>query len=148
MQSLTTLRLNKREKQIVRGLLERNSRQLSNGCLEWAGGCAGSYASIWTGERNLGGHRAAAALKQDVKAGSVIRHLCNNSKCVNPEHLAVGTHEENMADVSVKFLQDNMDAICKAATAVKEGSSKAQACRDAGLAYSSLTRRLIDALVS
>ena len=28
----------------------------------------------------------------------VARHLCNNSSCVNPEHIVPGTHKENAAD--------------------------------------------------
>lgn len=33
-----------------------------------------------------------------IESGMVIRHKCDNSKCCNPEHLEVGTHEENVQD--------------------------------------------------
>jgi len=31
-------------------------------------------------------------------AKSVVRHLCNNRACINPEHLAIGTQAQNLFD--------------------------------------------------
>lgn len=33
-----------------------------------------------------------------IPEGQHVRHLCNNSLCVNPSHLAIGTNHENVAD--------------------------------------------------
>lgn len=30
--------------------------------------------------------------------GQVVRHLCNNRACINPEHLAIGTQAQNLFD--------------------------------------------------
>ena len=34
---------------------------------------------------------------EDIK-GKVVRHLCNNCYCINPRHLVLGTHQDNMDD--------------------------------------------------
>lgn len=42
-------------------------------------------------------HRMAYMLAtgQDIPAGKVIMHSCDNPQCVNPAHLSVGTYSEN-----------------------------------------------------
>lgn len=34
-----------------------------------------------------------------VNDGQVVRHYCNNPRCINPEHLVIGTHWDNMQDL-------------------------------------------------
>jgi len=34
---------------------------------------------------------------KDIK-GKLVRHLCNNPRCINPEHLALGTNQDNTND--------------------------------------------------
>lgn len=45
-------------------------------------------------------HRVALAreLGRDLLPGEVARHTCDNPRCVNPRHLVVGSHVDNMQD--------------------------------------------------
>lgn len=37
--------------------------------------------------------------KGDIPDGYVVRHTCNNRRCVNPDHLVVGTIKDNASDM-------------------------------------------------
>ena len=53
-------------------------------------------------------HRLAYALDNglDVFAmGGVVMHSCDNTHCVNPKHLSLGTHADNHADKTAKGRQ-------------------------------------------
>jgi hypothetical protein len=71
------------------------------GCLEWTR-CLNTdgYARIGP---NVKVHRLIYELLhgEDI-SGKVVMHLCDNKKCLNPEHLKVGTFGENNSDRSVK----------------------------------------------
>lgn len=67
---------------------------------------------LWNGHRNKNGygtlrsktttlavHRVSYEMhKGKIPEGLVIRHMCNNPPCVNPNHLLVGTNLDNVMD--------------------------------------------------
>lgn len=52
----------------------------------------------------VGAHRVAYELTHGVEIpqGQEILHSCDNRLCVNPKHLSLGTHTDNMRDASQK----------------------------------------------
>lgn len=77
------------------------SEKVSNGCIEWRGPKGGAGYGHCPPRYKLGNyvHRAVATLVYGpIPAGMVVRHHCDNKKCINAEHLAIGTQRENVLD--------------------------------------------------
>jgi hypothetical protein len=65
-------------------------------------------AYLGPNERNVRAHRAAWEMTygpippSDAYHGTVVMHMCDNRICCNPNHLRLGTHDDNMADMAAK----------------------------------------------
>jgi hypothetical protein len=70
-----------------------------DGCWPWLGARKDAYGSV---DRSDRAHRAAFQLSGGViPPGQLVRHLCHNTLCCNPAHLAAGTHADNMHDMAL-----------------------------------------------
>jgi len=71
------------------------------GCWEWQAGYRSSgYGGFHTGGKERLAHRVMWEMAfGDIPEGMVIMHSCDNRRCVNPEHLSLGSHAENMKDM-------------------------------------------------
>lgn len=70
-------------------------------CWEWSKSRnREKYGVIPHGGKHLRAHRATYELANGTKIpkGLVIRHKCDNPPCVNPKHLELGTHADNVRD--------------------------------------------------
>lgn len=82
-----------------------NSKWLEvSGCWEWQG-CRNSdgYGSFRFGGKAMLAHRFSYEHHTaEIPKGMHILHHCDNPCCVNPDHLFVGTHSDNMKDMYAK----------------------------------------------
>jgi len=85
-------------------------------CWQWTGytvsaagygGLQYHYFEEVYGER-LYAHRISWCIHhgKPVPEGMQILHKCHNKLCVNPDHLYVGTHDDNMADMVLRSSYD------------------------------------------
>lgn len=70
-----------------------------SGCWEWNKVNKQGYGRFYFSGTSIFAHRFSYLLyKGNIPENYVVRHLCNNPKCVNPNHLAIGTTADNMLD--------------------------------------------------
>jgi len=82
----------------------------TSGCWWWTGGSFDDgYGGIQEGRRGscmLRAHRVSWELyRGEIPTGMQVLHHCDNSLCVNPEHLFLGTNADNVKDKVAKGRQ-------------------------------------------
>lgn len=80
---------------------------ISEGCWNWKAGLISSgYGSAYS--PTLGpqaAHRLAWILTNgEIPDGMYVLHKCDNKKCVNPDHLYLGTQKKNLQDAKDRGL--------------------------------------------
>jgi len=74
----------------------------NNGCWIWQGWVRpNGYGSITVDGISHMPHRLAYQLKYgEIPEGLMVLHSCNNRLCMNPTHLRIGYHQDNMDDMT------------------------------------------------
>lgn len=71
-------------------------------CWEWQGNVARGYGQITIYFRKWRVHRLAYLLTKGDPGDLFVCHSCDNKLCCNPDHLWLGTNDDNMKDMVVK----------------------------------------------
>jgi hypothetical protein len=98
-----------------------------NGCWLWIGCTNEKYGCLRFKNTNIYAHRFCFEYIRKEKIGDkFVCHTCDRPLCVNPDHLFLGTHNDNMTDATSKrrhaygekhyqkkIREDDIKEICK-----------------------------------
>jgi DNA-binding XRE family transcriptional regulator len=80
--------------------------QDKRGCWRWLGSTNGHYGRYRYQNHTHIAHRLAyETAKGPIPPGKVVMHLCDNTFCINPKHLNLGTQADNIQDKVLKNRQ-------------------------------------------
>lgn len=84
---------------------EKVERRKPDECWPWLGSTAGGYGRLFSMEDGQRKVVAASRLSYEIANGLIpkgmeVLHECDNPPCVNPKHLHLGTHADNMKEAS------------------------------------------------
>ncbi len=77
------------------------------GCWCWIGGTDQCGYGCWAAYGETRAHRASYILHRGaIPVGLHVLHTCDNPGCVNPEHLRLGTHQDNIEAQAIQIMGD------------------------------------------
>lgn len=87
-------------KQSIAHRLLKHSKRVATGCWLWQRAINHKgYGLIGIDQKCITAHRASyIAFKGVVPKGMLVLHHCDVPKCINPEHLYLGSHHDNFND--------------------------------------------------
>lgn len=84
-------------------ILYSKINKTESGCWEFTGALRSGYGAIKFKGKTCGAHRVSYEISfGEIPEGMLVCHKCDNPKCINPDHLFLGTYSENMQDCKVK----------------------------------------------
>lgn len=87
----------------------KHVKKVDDGCWEWTAavvrgyGKIGGFSKVDDRKVQLHAHRVSWELAfGTIPDGLLVLHRCDNTKCVRPDHLFLGTHKDNVEDMHRK----------------------------------------------
>lgn len=92
------------EEQRIQAFEAKYIPEPNTGCWLWTGSrCRDGYGNFYDGSRVIGAHRFSWSVHKGQAPGKFhVLHKCDTPACVNPDHLKLGTHTDNMRDSRLK----------------------------------------------
>lgn len=89
--------------------IEWHTERDDQGCWLWTGALqVAGYGKASRNNKSISAHRMSyVEYKGDIPAKCVVRHKCDVRRCVNPDHLEVGTRADNNKDTSIRDRHGN-----------------------------------------
>lgn len=107
--SYCSMKCNNRSPNRITHIFDRLDRYVvktDQGCWSWVGSSDGhGYGTLSNRSGRKGSPERAHRVSYEkyigeIPCGMEVRHKCDNPECTNPDHLIIGTHLENMRDMS------------------------------------------------
>ena len=82
-------------------VFENNIEKVAGGCWNWVGARKNKkgYGAYFTKTAHRVSYETYVGV---IPKGMHVLHTCDNTKCVNPSHLHIGTNNDNIADKMAK----------------------------------------------
>jgi len=87
----------------VTGFPSTWKRALDSDCWVWTASVRRGYGQVKVNGKNMFAHRASYEhYVEEIPVGLCVLHRCDNTLCVNPLHLFLGSQADNNRDMTLK----------------------------------------------